>query len=54
MMLKRVKPEFDIANNRPENPTGTEDIKGAGVSFAGMGGGSKPAGERSVPVMRGQ
>jgi hypothetical protein len=35
MMLKRVKPEFDIANSRPENPD--EVSPAPGVSFAPTG-----------------
>jgi len=43
MMLKRVKPEFDMARNRPENPTGTENVKAPGVEF-------KPTQPRALPV----
>jgi len=45
MMLKRVRPEFDMANNRPENPE--EAPTAPGVSFTQQGG-------PSMPVMKAQ
>jgi hypothetical protein len=54
MMLKRVKPEFDMARNRPENPTGAEPVKAPGVQFTNPGGSAMPAGGRSMPVMKAQ
>lgn len=51
MMLKRVKPEFNIANNRPENPE--EAPTAPGVSFASMGGQvGAPAGGRAMPIAK--
>jgi len=50
MMLKRVKPQFDIGKTRPENPT--EAAKAPGVSFQPAGGSNVPAGGRPMPVMQ--
>ena len=52
MMLKRVKPEFNLANNRPDNPT--DATKAPGVSFAPMGNAGQATGGRPMPVMSGQ
>jgi hypothetical protein len=52
MMLKRVKPEFDMSKQRPDNPT--EAPKAPGVSFEPVGGGARAAGGRPVPVMKAQ
>lgn len=49
MMLKRVRPEFDMARNRPENPT--EAPKAPGVNFQPAGGSNVPTGGRSIPMM---
>jgi len=38
MMLKRVKPEFDMARNRPDNPEEAGAAGSPGVSFANMAG----------------
>ena len=51
MMLKRVKPEFDMAKNRPDNPTGADNVKAPGVDFAKMGAGAGAPAGRSMPVM---
>ncbi len=48
MMLKRVKPEFDIGNTRPENPDKTEAVKSPGVNFQPTTGMS--AQRRPMPV----
>lgn len=45
MMLKRVKPEFDMANNRPDTPNVAPDS--AGVSFQS----TNPNGARTMPTM---
>jgi hypothetical protein len=50
MMLKRVKPEFDMARNRPENPT--EAPAGPGVNFAPVGNSSVPTGGRPMPIAK--
>jgi len=50
MMLKRVKPEFDLAKQRPENPTQVAPIKSPGVSFMPAGGAAIPAGGKPIPV----
>jgi len=47
-MLKRARPEFDMANNRPQNPT--EAPTAPGVGFQPMNG-SAPAGGRPIPMM---
>ncbi len=52
MMLKRVKPEFDMARNRPENPA--EAPASPGISFQPSGGSAMPAGGRVMPVTREQ
>jgi len=50
MMLKRVKPEFDLAKQRPENPTQVAPIQSPGVSFMPAGGAAIPAGGKPIPV----
>lgn len=48
MMLKRVKPEFDMANNRPENPEQVVPSKPEGVQF--LNNTPKPQGQvRQLP-----
>ena len=52
MMLKRVKPEFDMARNRPANPA--EAPNSPGVSFQPAGGSATPASGRPIPVTQSQ
>jgi hypothetical protein len=50
MMLKRVKPEFDMARNRPAEPV---DAANVGAEFMNTGG-AMSAGGRKTPVMNNQ
>lgn len=52
MMLKRVNPQFNMANNRPENPT--EAPNAPGVSFQPTGGNAVPTGGRPMPISNAQ
>jgi hypothetical protein len=46
MMLKRVKPQFDIGNTRPENPEKSEPVKQDEVSF------QRQRSQERIPVMQ--
>ena len=48
MMLKRVRPEFDMARNRPDNPEQAEATKAPGVEFMPQGNNSNV---RQMPTM---
>ena len=47
MMLKRARPEFDMAKNRPENPTETTPMASPGVSFVNP---NKPTSNINLPT----
>lgn len=49
MMLKRVNPALDLANNRPDNPEGTEDVKAVGVDLRAEGTPLSQGGRRELP-----
>jgi len=51
MMLKRVRPEFDMARNRAENPTETEPGKSPGVDFASQAKGTNVPTNKPVQAM---
>lgn len=48
MMLKRVRPEFDMARNRPQNPDEAEPTKAPGVEFMQQ---NSNANARQMPTM---
>lgn len=46
MMLKRARPEFNMANNRPENPAETTPMASPGVNFVNP---NKPSSTLNLP-----